>query len=82
MSAIAGLLRFDRHPVSRPELEQVASALRAHGPDRSRVVVNGSIGFVHLLMRMTTEERQSDYQPYSWTERITDHGRHAARQSR
>ncbi len=63
MSAIAGLLRFDRHPVSRPELERVASALRAHGPDRSRVVVNSSVGFVHVLMRMTTED-QSDYQPY------------------
>jgi asparagine synthase (glutamine-hydrolysing) len=63
MSAIAGLLRFDRHPVSRPELERVATALRAHGPDRSHVVVHGSIGFVHVLMRMTVED-QSDYQPY------------------
>src|SRR6478672_11362717 len=63
MSAIAGLLRFDRHPVSRPELERVANALRAHGPDRSHVVVDGSIGFVHVLMRMTVED-QSDYQPY------------------
>ncbi len=63
MSAIAGLLRFDRHPVSRPELERVANALRAHGPDRSHVVVHGSIGFVHVLMRMTVED-QSDYQPY------------------
>lgn len=63
MSAIAGLLRFDRHPVSRPELERVATALRAHGPDRSHVVVNSRVGFVHVLMRMTAED-QSDYQPY------------------
>jgi asparagine synthase (glutamine-hydrolysing) len=63
MSAIGGLLRFDRQPVSRPELERVASALRAHGPDRSRVVVNSNVGFVHVLMRMTAED-QSDYQPY------------------
>lgn len=63
MSGIAGLLRFDRQPVSQPELERVANALRAHGPDRSHVVVHGSIGFVHVLMRMTTED-QSDHQPY------------------
>ncbi len=63
MSGIAGLLRFDRQPVSRPELERVANALRAHGPDRSQVMVNGNIGFVHVLMRMTPED-QFDHQPH------------------
>jgi asparagine synthase (glutamine-hydrolysing) len=63
MSAIAGLLRLDGYPVNRPELERVASALRAHGPDRAHVLVNGSIGFVHVLMRLTVEDH-SDYQPY------------------
>ena len=62
MSGIAGLMRFDRQPVSRHELERVANALRAHGPDRSHVIVNGSIGFVHVLMRMTPED-QFDHQP-------------------
>ena len=66
MSGIAGLLRFDRQPASRPELERVANALRAHGPDRSHVVIDGSIGFVHVLMRMTAED-QSDHQPYRGT---------------
>jgi asparagine synthase (glutamine-hydrolysing) len=63
MSGIAGLLCFDRQPVSRPELERVANALRAHGPDRSHVVVNGNVGFVHVLMRMTPED-QFEHQPY------------------
>jgi asparagine synthase (glutamine-hydrolysing) len=63
MSGIAGLLRFDRQPVSQPELERVAGALRAHGPDRSQVVVDGSVGFVHVLMRMTPDD-QLDRQPY------------------
>jgi asparagine synthase (glutamine-hydrolysing) len=63
MSGIAGLLCFDRLPVSRPELERVANALRAHGPDRSQVMVNGNIGFVHVLMRMTPED-QFDRQPH------------------
>ncbi len=62
MSGIAGMLRFDGQPVSRGELERVANALRAHGPDRSDISVSGSIGFVHVLMRMTPEDR-TDHQP-------------------
>ena len=56
------MLRFDDQPVSRSELERVANALRAHGPDRSDISVSGGIGFVHVLMRMTPEDR-SDHQP-------------------
>jgi asparagine synthase (glutamine-hydrolysing) len=63
MSGIAGLLRFDGQPVSRPELERVANALRAHGPDRAQVAVSGNVGFVHTLMRMTPEDR-FDRQPW------------------
>ena len=62
MSAIAGLLRFDGQSVKRPELERVANALRSYGPDRSRVVTDGNIGFVHALMRLTPED-QFDHQP-------------------
>jgi asparagine synthase (glutamine-hydrolysing) len=63
MSGIAGMLRFDGQPVSRSELDRVANALRAHGPDRSDISVSGNIGFVHVLMRMTPEDR-ADQQPY------------------
>lgn len=63
MSAIAGILRFDDRPVSRHGLERVANALRAHGPDRSGVATCGSIGLVHVLMRMTAEDRD-DHQPH------------------
>ncbi|HWV54678.1 asparagine synthase-related protein, partial [Pseudorhodoplanes sp.] len=38
-------------------------ALRAHGPDRSDIAVSGHVGLVHVLMRMTPEDR-SDHQPY------------------
>jgi asparagine synthase (glutamine-hydrolysing) len=62
MSGIAGLLRFDSKSISRRDLERVASALQPHGPDRSDVVAAGSIGLVHVLMRMTPED-QFDRQP-------------------
>src|SRR5947208_293470 len=62
MSGIAGILRFDGKPVERRDLERVANALRAHGPDQSDVLVAGDIGLVHVLMRMTPEDR-FDRQP-------------------
>ncbi len=63
MSGIAGLLRFDGHPVSRRDLERVAAALHAHGPDRSDVLIADRVGLVHVLMRMTPEDR-FDRQPW------------------
>ena len=63
MSGIAGILRFDGRRVERRDLERVANALRAHGPDRSDVLVAGDIGLVHVLMRMTPEDR-FDRQPW------------------
>lgn len=63
MSAIAGLLRFDNAPVNRSELERAANALRAHGPDRSQVLVESGVGFAHVMMRMTPHDG-SDHQPY------------------
>ena len=62
MSGIAGLMRFDGRPVARHELERAANALRQYGPDRSDIMASGSIGLVHVLMRMTPEDR-FDRQP-------------------
>ncbi len=56
MSAIAGLLRFDKQPVMQHELERAANALRQYGPDRSGVIAGGTIGFAHVLMSMTPED--------------------------
>jgi asparagine synthase (glutamine-hydrolysing) len=63
MSGIAGIVRFDGQRVERRDLERVANALRAHGPDRSEVLVSGNVGLVHVLMRMTPEDR-FDRQPW------------------
>jgi asparagine synthase (glutamine-hydrolysing) len=63
MSAIAGLLCFDGRPVARHQLERVANALGQYGPDRSEISLSGSIGLVHVLMRMTPEDR-FDRQPW------------------
>jgi asparagine synthase (glutamine-hydrolysing) len=63
MSGIAGLLRFDGQAVARQDLERMANALRPFGPDRSNTMIAGRIGLVHLLMRMTPEDR-FDRQPW------------------
>jgi asparagine synthase (glutamine-hydrolysing) len=68
MSAIAGLLRFDGRTVTRRDLERVANALRQYGPDRYEVMAAGSIGLVHVLMRMTPEDR-FDRQPWQGASR-------------
>src|SRR5579862_5822076 len=63
MSGIAGLLRFDGRAVRAHDLGRVANALRQHGPDRSDVFAGEGIGLVHVLMRMTPEDR-FDRQPW------------------
>jgi asparagine synthase (glutamine-hydrolysing) len=63
MSAIAGLLRFDGQPVAPRDLERVANTLRPYGPDRSDTMIAGKIGLVHVLMRMTPEDK-FDRQPW------------------
>ena len=63
MSGIAGLLRFDGRTVTRHDLERAANALGQYGPDRSEIIAGGSIGLVHVLMRMTPEDR-FDRQPW------------------
>jgi asparagine synthase (glutamine-hydrolysing) len=63
MSGIGGILRFDGRPVERRELERMANALHPHGPDRSEILAAGRIGLVHVLMRMTPEDR-FDRQPW------------------
>jgi len=56
MSGIAGLVRFDGRPVNRSELDRVANALRRYGPDRSDIVMRGTVALVHVLMCMTSED--------------------------
>jgi asparagine synthase (glutamine-hydrolysing) len=57
VSGIGGLLRLDGQPIARRDLERMANALRPHGPDRSDVAIDGPVGLVHVLMRMTPEDR-------------------------
>ena len=63
MSGIAGLLRFDGGAVARHGLKRAANALAQYGPDRSDVFAAGELGLVHVLMRMTPEDR-FDRQPW------------------
>src|SRR4029078_10018531 len=62
MSGIAGIVRFDDRSVRRQELERVANALHQYGPDKDGVIAQDNFGLVHVLMRMTPEDRY-DHQP-------------------
>jgi asparagine synthase (glutamine-hydrolysing) len=62
MSGIAGIVRFDDRSVRRQELERVANALHQYGPDKDGVIAQDNVGLVHVLMRMTPEDRY-DHQP-------------------
>jgi asparagine synthase (glutamine-hydrolysing) len=55
-------MRLDGEPAASRDLERMANALAAHGPDRASVAVAGPVGFAHVLMRMTPEDR-FDRQP-------------------
>jgi asparagine synthase (glutamine-hydrolysing) len=57
VSGIGGVLRFDGEPAARRDLERMANALRPHGPDRSDITIDGPAGLIHVLMRMTPEDR-------------------------
>jgi asparagine synthase (glutamine-hydrolysing) len=63
VSAVAGIVRFDDRPVDRHSLERMLSALRPHGPDKSKIAIAGVAGLGHALMRMTPED-YFDGQPY------------------
>jgi asparagine synthase (glutamine-hydrolysing) len=62
MSGIAGIVRFDDRSVRRQVLERVANALHQYGPDKDGVIAQDNVGLVHVLMRMTPEDRY-DHQP-------------------
>ena len=55
-------MRLDGEPAAARDLERMANALSAYGPDRANVALAGSVGFAHVLMRMTPEDR-FDRQP-------------------
>ena len=63
VSGIAGLLRFDGATgrAARPRTCRQRTA--PHGPDRSDISVGGQHGLVHVLMRITPEDRY-DRQPW------------------
>jgi asparagine synthase (glutamine-hydrolysing) len=62
MSAIFGILRFDRDTVSTRDLERMGNTLAHRGPDGSRFMADGPVGLGHCLMRVNQEDL-SERQP-------------------
>jgi asparagine synthase (glutamine-hydrolysing) len=57
MSAIFGVLRFDGEPAPAGDLDRMGATLAHRGPDGRRVVIDGSIGLGHCLLRVNQEDR-------------------------
>jgi asparagine synthase (glutamine-hydrolysing) len=62
LSAIFGILRFDGAPALARDLERMSAALVHRGPDGHDVIVDGSVGLGHSLMRVNKED-QFEAQP-------------------
>src|SRR5437879_6172391 len=57
MSAIYGIVNFDRSPVSEADLDPMTRALSAYGPDGGGVWAGGHVGLGQRLMCFTPEDR-------------------------
>src|SRR5215475_12581925 len=58
MSAIGGLLRFDRAPVNRRLLRALGMGLTRLGPDGGDELVHRSIGFAYRAFHTNVESRR------------------------
>lgn len=56
MSAIFGLIHLDGQPADEHDLDLMAAALAAHGPDGNYVWRDGHVGLGQRLMRFTPED--------------------------
>lgn len=62
MSAIAGILYFDKVPVVPGLIERLTTAMKSRGPDEQTHWVQGSIALGHCMLR-TTPESLEEHQP-------------------
>lgn len=56
MSGIAAILNLDGSPVSRSEVERMASALKPYGPDRQKTLTRANAAFIFSLHELTPED--------------------------
>lgn len=57
MSAIFGILRFDRDEVLARDLERMGNVLAHRGPDGRKFRIDGPVGLGHCLLRVNREDR-------------------------
>jgi len=67
MSAIFGIVRFNRGAVVARDLERMGNTLAHRGPDGVKFVVDGHVGIGHCLMRVNQEDLFE-------TQPLRDHG--------
>jgi asparagine synthase (glutamine-hydrolysing) len=56
VSGIAAIFHFDGSAVRQPEIERVGNVLKAYGPDRQKILTQGSAAFAFCLHRLTPED--------------------------
>lgn len=62
MSAIAGIIHFDRSPIDRSNVARVEAALTAFGPDSGRNHIGPDFALIYRGSHFTPEDRL-DRQP-------------------
>lgn len=67
MSAIAGIIRFDRQPVDRSALDRMQAVLEPYGPDAQHQWRHEGAGLMRTLLRITPED-SLDQQPLVTTD--------------
>src|SRR5262245_19121779 len=56
MSGIAAVLHLDGSPVPQAEIERVGNVLKPYGPDRQKLLIRESAGFVFCPHQFTPED--------------------------
>jgi asparagine synthetase B (glutamine-hydrolysing) len=70
MTAIAGLIRFDKAPIDRATLERMVNLLQPYGRDAQHTRFEPHAAFLRTLLRITPED-SLDHQPLWHAERRT-----------
>jgi asparagine synthase (glutamine-hydrolysing) len=71
LSALSGILLFDKKPVEQKTLHQMADAIGHRGPHGINIWKAGSVGFIHCLLHTTVESKNEKLPFYDSIAQLT-----------